>query len=258
MRTAGKSIRGACFSIYIFIFSNTCLGQYENLINKTYAQRSPLLFDFYINGLRNDELDSVAVFQKINAIALAAGKAGDEDLLSETGLMRVHYYYYRAYFPRPFVLRALDSIGQIAQKSDRKWLLARVKSLSALTCSDDGYNYELGFIYFREMDEIVRQLSIMEFPEKQICYYQMGYAYYLFSEWENAIRYFTAGLKEIPPPGNFRFNIQIHNTLGLCYQKLNQFDSSGYHFRKALEWAKTEGTSFIIWEGILFRKPGIR
>jgi tetratricopeptide (TPR) repeat protein len=251
MKIDRTNLSGLILTVLVFLGAIEATSQVSELTGKTYAQRSPLLFDFYVIDLRDYGRDSNYLFQKIDSLATAAKSAADEDLLAETQLMRIHYYFYRDYYPRNFVLLSLDTLRQTAKKSGREWLLARVESLAALTCSEKGYNYELAFVYFRQMDEVVSKLSIKDFPEKQICYYQMGYAYFEFSELENAIRYFSAGLKESPEYSPFKFNIQIHNSLGLCYQKLSKFDSSDYHFRKALSLAGNAKSNYEIWEGII-------
>ena len=83
------------FSIFTYGYS---FCQYSNLLNKTYAERAPLLIKFYLDTLRDKKLDSIAVFAKIDAISSLAESHSDNDLLLETQLMRIHYFFYRDQF----------------------------------------------------------------------------------------------------------------------------------------------------------------
>ena len=53
-------------------------------MNKTYAERTPLLIKFYLDTLRDKKMDSTTVFNKINKITRLAESQNDQDLLLET------------------------------------------------------------------------------------------------------------------------------------------------------------------------------
>ncbi|MEO8174763.1 MAG: hypothetical protein ABI581_16825 [Sediminibacterium sp.] len=88
---------------------------------KTFAQRAPLLLDFYQGIVRDSS--AATIFQKIDEITKVANKNKDEDLLLETALMRAHYFYYRdTIFSRKIILGKLDSLKQVG--IDKKKALA--------------------------------------------------------------------------------------------------------------------------------------
>lgn len=227
-----------------------CQPNANTLLHKSYAQRAPLLFDFYVNVLREKQQDTARIFEYVDNLSALAKQNNDEDLLAETDFMRVHTGFYRSDIAKRDLLLSLETLRKKGIQDNRLWLLARIESLAALTCFADAYNYELGFIHFKKMDDIIRPLPISVFPDKQICYYQMGYAYYEFAEWENAIKYFKEGLREQPPHPLFYFFTQINNMLGLCYQKVQQYDSSNYYFKQVVTTSKRDAFNYELWEGI--------
>ena len=219
-------------------------------MNKTYAERTPLLIKFYLDTLRDKKMDSTTVFNKINKITRLAESQNDQDLLLETELMRIHYFFYRDNYEKSIILSKLDALRIKAEKQNRTWLLARIESLAALSCFITGYNYELSFMHFENMQNLISKMTKEEFPDKQACYYQMANSYYFFSDIPNTIKFLREGLNETPSIKEYKFLVQISNTLGLCYQKLNQLDSSNYYFTKAYEFEDNESRAKRAWLGI--------
>ncbi|MCU0404384.1 MAG: tetratricopeptide repeat protein [Chitinophagaceae bacterium] len=244
------NIIGLIWLIGCFLSSASAQPQPSSLLHKTYAQRAPLLFSFYVSYLRDHQQDTGRVNQYIADLQKLASENSDDDLHAEAEFMQIHKLFYQKAYAKGSVLKQLRDLHTKARSDHRQWLMARIESLAALTCFSDAYNYELGFIHFKRMDDVIRTLPISEFPDKQNCYYQMGHAYYEFAEWENAIRYFNEGLRENPDQPVFHFFKQIHNMLGLCYQKLQRYDSADYHFKQVVAIAKKEPESFEAWEGI--------
>ena len=110
--------------ICCFYFSVCANAQNQYLLHKTYAQRVPLLINFYRDTVGT--MDAALVFDKINTIKNLAKNNNDEDLLLETSLMRATYFFYRARTPVPFILSMLDSLKNegIQQKKygSKQWL----------------------------------------------------------------------------------------------------------------------------------------
>jgi tetratricopeptide (TPR) repeat protein len=59
-------------------------------------------------------------------------------------------------------------------------------------------NYEQAFNYLEQLKLSLQDISKEEFPEKQICYSQIGYYYYQFHDWQTAIENLKLGLQEKP------------------------------------------------------------
>lgn len=226
--------------------------QYENLIHKTYAQRVPLLIHFYQDTLLPNAIDSALLFNRINTIESFSKSKGDEDLIMETELMRIVYLFYHTNTSGAVLISRLSQLQQKAISFHKQWLSAKLESLAALYYFGNGHNYELSFVHLQNLYSYILKLTIGEFPDKLSCFSQIGDAYYYFSDYPNAIKFFKEGVDEIVEKKEYNKTqtVQIANTLGLCYQKLKAYDSSNYYFKLAYDNADNNNSIKRAWLGI--------
>lgn len=232
------------------LLSLSLSAQYGHLLHTSYAQRSALLYPFYLDTLVNKQASTTAALQKIDALSAAARQANDEDLLLETVLMRAHANYHHGLLPAKPVIGQLDSLESIAEETKRYWLIARIESLQAFLFFDKGYNYELAFLQYQRLDNVLHTLTVADFPEKQACYYQISDAYYYFADYGNAIKYGKEALKFTPAAPYCRYVVQTCNNLGLSFQKSRQFDSANHYFQLAYESEPEGNGNKRAWYGI--------
>lgn len=239
------------FLVCIFLLFSKCMHsqQYDYLLNKTYAERSPLLSSFYLDTLVNKHISAAVAFKKINTLAKAAEKSGDNDLLAEVALMKAHADYHHVRLPSNLVIRELDSLSSLAEKGQRFWLTARIESLKAFIYFDKGY-YERSFLHYRKLEDILQKLTVSDFPEKQACFYQISYAYYFFADYANAIKYGKEALKFTPKARYARYIVPTANNIGLSFQKLKQYDSANNYFQLAYDSELDYNGSKRAWYGI--------
>ena len=230
------------------------IAQAPAIVHKSYAERAPLLYDFYDKCLADGRTDSAGAYEKIDSIASLARQAGDDALLTETAYMRMYYHSLREnnHASRERLIHSLDSLRQVADRKKYLWLAARVEMCYIDIYFRNNLNYELGFVHYSKLDEILKQLSASEFPEIQNYYYKQGTSFYHFNRWERAIAYYTRAIHNTPAAFPYNTNVQlILNNCGLAYQHLRQFDSSDHYFRKVL--ASIEGIDAHnkeVWTGI--------
>lgn len=223
-----------CFLFFCLLFSiKTTHAQYEHLLHKTYAERRPYMRNYYIRELIWTYQDSAQALKIIQDIQQTATKNNDADLGAEAALMLLNYQSDRKLVPQPILLARIDSFADAAKAKNLLWLQARMESLGGVSCFRKWLNYELAFQYYTKLYRTLQQVSKEEFPEKQICYYQIGCAYYDFSDLETAIKYLREGLNETPVGGNRWHERNMTNTIGLCYQTMGQLDSAEIYFNRA-------------------------
>lgn len=215
------------------------------LVNKTQAERTILLTPFYGKGINTlDSIQLFAAFEKIDALA---AKNKDIELALETELMRAHYYVYRKYFQKDFVVNKIKEVDKMAKAKKVLWLEARSQSLLANYLYGLG-EYGLGFEHFERTAQLLENIADEDFPLKQICLFQLAQVYIHFKEYENAIPYLTRA-KDVKSPINSSFyKTKINNMLGFSYRKLKQLDSSFVYFKKNLQNAVQKKDS--VWIGI--------
>lgn len=225
--------------LLLYILLSLCGGiqaQYNNLLHKTYAERRAYMGNYYLSELSGTYPDSLAALKLIHDIAEIAQKGSDADLNAEAALMLLNYQANRHVVPEQQLIVRIDSFALAAKEKEVWWLKARMESLGGLVCSRHGYNYEMAFQYYERMYNTIQQLSKDEFPEKQICYYQIGHTYYYFSDLQNTIKYMKEGIGEaVSIPGVQCFTVQMLNTTGLCYQEIGLIDSAEMFFQMAVK-----------------------
>ncbi|MBI3260294.1 MAG: hypothetical protein HYZ54_12620 [Ignavibacteriae bacterium] len=96
--------------------------------------------------------------------------------------------------------------------------------------------------------EYYSQFSIDEFPHKVEYIYTLGGKYYHFRDFKTAKKYFIEVLKNIPYE-KIDNVISKLNTLALCYNFLEENDSSSYYYQKALHYAVIKNDE--VWIGII-------
>lgn len=228
-------------------------GQYDQLLNKTYAQRFPLLVDFYEQHL--EKADSAENFKKIIGVERAARAHGDKDLLLEAAFMRAHFFYYHEKKKPERVLHLLDSLKRVSIEQHRIWGEILAENMMALYNFKMLQNYGAAFEHHQRVYNLLKKVSPLEFPHKQSCLYQMADEHYFFGDYREAIQYLTEAMDAEPKRHIQRYYLSIPNTLGLCYRKLNKLDSSTYYFRDA--YKKAVETQDTAWQGISSGNIGI-
>ncbi len=218
----------------------------STLVNKTHSERTIILTPFYERGIRY--LDSVTVFSKIKEIEILAKNNNDEALLFEIELMRVHYYYYRDYFKKEFVVKKIKELDKKAKTKNILWLEVRTQNLLANYLYKMHKEYGLGFEHFERSTQLLENLTVEEFPLKPFFLHQIASVHYTFKEYENTIHFLKKAIKAKSKYENYYYEINTYNTLGLSYQQLKILDSADYYFKSVITKAiKKKDT---VWEGI--------
>jgi len=217
---------------------NVC-AQDRQLLNKTFAERAVMLNKFYTRDLPNQ--DSVTLFTRINGIKKLATDNHDDDLLMEACLLRACYFYYRK-FPHTLVLSMLDSLSREGEKRGKLWLQAMAEHTSASYNFSKLQHYEQGFEHQQRVYDIIKNVDPAEFPYKRDYLSAMGDMHYFFDDFRQAIFYDLQAVRAEPPVSlsTYPVDINILNTIGLCYQQLNMNDSAEYYFRQTISFAQTK------------------
>ncbi|HEX4877910.1 MAG TPA: hypothetical protein VFV31_14630 [Chitinophagaceae bacterium] len=222
--------------LIVFLFSflaATCLAQYDSMLHKTFLEKRPLLSDFYRNKLKIRDQSFAGKKPIIAALRSFGQKHKDPSLVAEAD-------YATAWLQ---MLESPDTAMQtelmysfIANQAKQKqyWMVARAYRTMGENYWSKAQNYQRAFESYFEGIEAGKPLAHEEYPEKMLDYSSLGYAYYFFKEYRQAIVYLKEAISFTPPAPMARAQSDIRNNLGLCYQKLGMLDSSDYYFSAIL------------------------
>lgn len=216
------------------------------LVHKSTAERMVLLTPFYEEGTRY--LDSVKIFSTIYEVERQAKKHKDKDLEYEVALMYLHFYGYRDHYPKSFTIREIKKLDKIAKNNKVNWLEIRTQSLLAnyLSLTKD-YGNAIG--HFERTAFLLEKFTPEEFPLKQICLYQLGNAYINFKDYNKAKEYLFRAIDASSTYSKYYYEMHITNTLGFCYYKQNELESSDKYYQLTLDKAIKNNDK--VWESIV-------
>lgn len=239
-------------SLFLFpalVFANNAFPKAQSLLNKTHAERTLALSDFYEQTLVN--ADSVEIFNYIQKVANIAEKGNDTDLALEAEFMRVHYFVYPNYFSESRVVSKIEKLDKKAKKQGVIWLEVRTQSLLGNYLYFRSKNYGRGYEHLLRCVQLLEGKKPEEYPLKQICLYHVGIANYHFREYDDARKYFALALEASSEYDRYYYKMHILNTLGMCYLKKGKLTIADQYFRQTLENALTEKDS--VWEAITYQ-----
>ncbi|AYQ33529.1 tetratricopeptide repeat protein [Runella sp. SP2] len=236
--------------LLLVLLSFNGLGQlnYKYLLHKTYAQRFPTMFDLD-NG--NPPGLTVKQYQAyVGNIKKIAEKEGDEELTVETDILIHRDYFYHPEFTKQS-LGFIDSVYQFNTNKKWRWLEIKLEYLYGIIYFNAVRNYEQAFIHFEKLAELLANTPDIEIPDKLLYYYKIGEAYYFFSDYLTTIKYLELALTVPPYTQDCKRQLtHTANTLGLCYQKLKQYDKANYYFQKAYEFYEPSCFEKGVWKAI--------
>ncbi|MGK0414698.1 MAG: hypothetical protein ACJA1B_002926, partial [Polaribacter sp.] len=184
--------------------------RYDYLVSKTHAERTLLLSEFYDHDIR--DLDSITIFENINSIKGFAKRANDDQLILEMELMQLHYYIFRKKFSKNFTVDKIKALYEIAKRKNILWLEIRTQSLLANYLYNYHQEYGLGFEYYKKTAKLLENISIEDFPLKQICLFQIAYVHSEFREYEKTINYLKKAKKLESKYNSAYYSPHINNT----------------------------------------------
>ena len=96
-------------------------------------------------------------------------------------------------------------------------------------------DYENAFEWYNLQDKKLAKIQADDYPDMARELLKIGQAFYFFQDYTQAKKYLFRAIKIPETAFNTMFVNSALNTLGLCYQKENNFDSSNYFLRKILK-----------------------
>lgn len=244
-------MRFRLFVFFVFL-STACPAQYENMLHKTFAEKLPLLVDFYQNKLKIHDLAFSEQEAIIDGLRSFGKKHNDESLVTEASLAAA----WRQSLQSPAGKLETSAMEEfLKDRTDEKDFVSVARAWRML---GDLYllknnDYETALECYFKGIETSNGLAEDVYPERMYDFASIANIYYHFKEYRQALINLKRALTYKPPHAMAVVQSDIRNTLGLCYQKTGNLDSSDYYFYLILQ---NETDRHEEWRGIAMGNLG--
>ncbi len=193
---------------------------------------------YWLPKMLDANRDSVVIFKEIEEARQLAKKNKDVELEMTAQIMELFYYIIVPNPPHPLVDEQFEKVYTLAEKLENKPAMASIEREWGMHYLLRVRNYEQCFEHYYNMYELLDELEPDDFPELPSCYHDLAKAHYYFHDYRIAIPLYKQAVEAAYLTSNFEFAPSDMNSVGLCFQKLNELDSAQSYFSKALTLAQ--------------------
>jgi DNA-binding CsgD family transcriptional regulator len=208
--------------------------QYHFFLHKTYPEKVAIIDTFYARVVWQSNKAKSLV--EIKALTEFGRQHHDRELELEGELLGAYFY---TLFKLPGMTKedCIDRLKTIAEKGRKEGYLhieARALRVMAEFFWRRMGDYEQAFENYLLLNDRIATSTPEAFPNMAEYYYLIGEPYFFFKDYTNTIQFMHKALAIPETAFNWKARWSACNTLGLCYQRLQQLDSSNFYFNKAL------------------------
>jgi len=198
---------------------------------------------YYKNVLPVDSINAKSAYNELITIAQ---EENDTKLRAYAEIMMTDYYYDHLMHRHDNIITAhLNQALKIASAGKFPDITADIYHHLGMWYYHDN-KYSLAFEYLLKANNVIKQIGYANYPYASKFLYNLGYCYYDFTNYnksreflQEALRYSFCTKKN---------EIEIYNTIGLCFRELMLNDSAIHYFQQAINVAKDIRDS--VWIGI--------
>jgi hypothetical protein len=222
-----------CILILYIVLPSCLFSQYDSLLHRSYADKAAKMHSVFDSILSIG--DSVLIAQKTKELRQFAIRHKDKGLEMEIDLFELYVNAFLQNQPQDKSVVLLQRLIGKAEKEN----IWHVK-INATRALAEYYwkfikNYELAFEQYLLLDKELKTIKPDEYPQMARDFNQIGESYYFFRDYTQAKKYFKEALALPETEFNTMVRTSAKNTMGLCYQREEKYDSSDYYFRQVLQ-----------------------
>lgn len=221
---------GKVYLLFFLLVTFSCTAQFDALLHKKYRDKVGAITNFY---KENMPLSYPEALKKSEELKSFAKKNKDISLELEA---EIYLAYYAVFHNIGTEKEQVDKVLKVAERGKKEKIFdieARALKVLREYYWYDKKNYETGFEYGLKLDKILTKTNATDFPDLAEYYCIIGSGYYLFRDYQTAIKYYKKVLDIPENHFNWKSIWSASNTLGIAYQKINKTDASNYYFKKA-------------------------
>jgi len=206
---------------------------YEEFLHKSYAETidslSALLYRMEDRSYSRET--EMAEWNKVRNVARRHGNTRLE-LGVDIELANIYRYKYPIAYNELIgrYNEAIDKARRAGEEEMRLFCLDRLADFY-FTCED----YDNCFAVCLELEKSLDYMPDERFRDKNSVYLHLSLLYYAFREYAPAIRYLRKAVAIAPTGWNFNSYYSALNTLGLCYDNINEPDSAAACYRMIID-----------------------
>lgn len=206
---------------------------FDLLVNRTHAERTFLLKDYYEGGILH--YDSLEVASHVAHVRDLARRHGDVELELEADIMHTHYLVNAEQIGSATVINACKELIATGEEQQVIWLQVRVHSLLGHYYLNKMKEYALGLFHLTKAASLMDALSEREYPLKYVCNYHVALWRYKFDDISEALRSFRKAISPDPDARSVDINVAPLTAIGIIFRNAGQLDSADHYFNRALE-----------------------
>lgn len=230
------------FVIYLMTFlfcSNLTFAQYSRLLHKAHWEQTEALSELYDNIIEF-KIDRPIFEDTVAGMRDLANREGDNVLKMEADFLELSY---EVLVEKKDLNRL---IGFQKEQEHNGNIYFACRAAEAISKSYwYSRNYEKALSWHLQLDELLKLVSVEEFPEKAIFLTGIGSDYRYFGDYRKSIAYFRQ-VAEFKVKDVY-INAWRHaiNNMAFAYRQLGQLDSSDYYFGRLLAHAEETSEQWL-------------
>lgn len=218
--------------VFSIVGSNIALSQcetYTQLFHKSFAERAYPLRQYFISW---DSKSLKEITTEVNQIKNCPQASEDNELIFQLELNLVYMNCVNSK-TRDYGLKLLDSLRKpIYKTKDQKSIIIFLTTESYVNYFFIK-NYQITFRNYYLLLPMLNAVKYRDFPYKLGMLREIGDAFYTFQYYDKAIEIFKECIKLPETNSVTAFELaKAYNSLGLCYQKLGNYELSNFYLQK--------------------------
>jgi tetratricopeptide (TPR) repeat protein len=212
---------------------------FELLVNRTHAERTYLLNDYYEWGIRDH--DSLEVMAHVEQLRRLAHMHQDDGLRYEAEMIRCHYLVYSSRLSMENIRDECNKLIELGRVAEVKWLQIRTHSLLGHYYLNTKKEYAIGLFHLTKAAKLMDGLDARDYPLKHICNYHVALWQYKFDDVDQALQSFRKAIHLDTADVFGQGNVAPLTAIGIIFRNAGQLDSSDHYFNRALQLSTRKG-----------------
>lgn len=218
-------------SLFFCLVHFAAFSQYKQMLHKPYKDKVEEIHKLYAEAFENE--DSISMLSYIDKFKDWAEKTSDRQLVLEAELLRAYYYEKQAW-DDPEKIQFLVTIAEKGKVENVPNIEGRaVQAIAAFYWQNQ--DYQKAFKWYMRSARLLDRMEPEDFPNMAAHLNMIGKSYYYFRDYQNALIYFEKSSILKKTSFNYLAVLYAQNSMGLCQQKLGEYERSNEWFLKIIE-----------------------